>query len=324
MARNIQRIQITDTSLILAYDDGTGEMRDFVQAPVVPPPPPPVVPPSILIKGGYFDGIPDDQAKSYADQFGMTYVRMWHSISDWTVMPAANHPTFVRARKLQSLGLKTLVVFTPPEKQVNGTVVTNAGAPPATSGVAQDWFAKAAVAAGGCVNAWEIWNEPNLSQYNSDYAAHASSWVKFALIPAYAALHAAGQFVVSGGWSGGCSAFAYAITNGALSACDAIGYHPYGANVADQLAMVKQMRGMIGDKPMWITEWNLHMDKNIPQAWADALLPLAQQVAPLVQALFYFRLVATTQQAGPAGPFTAALAKNEPYYTGLQKALSAV
>jgi hypothetical protein len=291
MKVSINTIDIADGTATIIYSDGSKSTL----AAFAPAPPPPA---SGIIKGGYFDGILNGDAKSYADKFGMGWVRIWHTIK-WDERLGSSHPTFLRCRTLQAAGLKTLVVMTPPEQTAAGP----AGSPPA-SGIAAAYFDAAAIAAGGCVDAWEIWNEPNLSQYNARFGY--SDWVKAALIPAYSVLHPRGQFVVSGGWSGTAGPqFQYMIDNGLLTGCDAVGYHPYGSSPADQITKIGDMRHRVGNKPIWLTEWNLHMDKSNPAAWMQSLLDAAKIIAdgPLVQAIFHFRMVRNTSSAGVAAPY---------------------
>lgn len=291
MLATIQTIDIKNSIARINFSDGGYTELGVAYPPVVPAPNP--VPATAVIRGGYFDSIPDDQAKTYADAFGMSYVRLWHTIK-WGEALTPTHPTFVRCRKLQAQGLKTLVVMTPPE---------STGAPPDASGTAYTYFDNAAHAAVGCVDAWEVWNEPNLVNYNSSYPTAASLWIRNGLLPAYTALKKLNQFVVSGGWSEGPNnGFDYAVSSGLLKFCDAVGYHPYGQNANDQIARVQKVRSMIGNKPLWLTEWNLHMN-GLP-TWADELIAAAKGIAPLVQAVIHFRMVRTTQAAGFAAPYT--------------------
>jgi hypothetical protein len=294
MLVTIQSIDINNGIATVTFSNGY-----TAQSGVFPPAPAPVVvAPSVvtprpgnIIRGGYFDFIPDGKAKSYADQFGMSYVRMWHTIK-WDETLGTSHPTFVRARALQAQGLKTLVVMTPPEKT---------GAPPADPFVAAKYFAAAGNAAKGAVDAWEIGNEQNLSNYNTSYAAKSTLWISNMLAPAYVELHAQGQFVVSGGWSETLDGIPWMISNGLLKNCDAVGYHPYGWTGADQINRVKAFRNLIGAKPLWLTEWNLHMGGK--PNWADDLIVAAAGIAPYVQAVIHFRMVRTTQAAGFGAPF---------------------
>jgi hypothetical protein len=309
------------TTITFSFDDGsiqtyTPPLSGNIN-PVTPPPPPP---PSGIIKGGYFDGIPDAQAKTIAAPFGMTWVRVWFAIRDWNTPPVA--ADFARARMFKAQGFKVLAVFTPLEK----TATSPAGSPPDNYDQGYNWFSNAAKAADGAVDAWEVWNEPNLSQYNAN--AGFSGWVQTALIPAYAALKSWGQFVVSGGWSGTAgSPFQYAIDKGLLGACDAVGYHPYGTSVADQVAKVQDMRNRIGSKPLWLTEWNLHMNAKDALTWGTGLAEAARSIKPYVQAVFHFRLYYNTSQAGVAAPYGTTLgqlAKRVPWYDNTVAAMGAL
>lgn len=302
----------------ITYDDGTVQVIDPPD-PVPAPAPPPPPPASKIIKGGYFDNIPDNRAKEFADKFGMGWARIWHTIK-WDERIGPSHPTIVRADALQKQGLGVLVLCTPPEQT---------GKPAPTPQIAADYFLAAGKAANNGaypnqnVFAWEIYNEPNLTNYNAEYPTSSTSWLRNALIPGYQALHSLGHFVVSGGWSEGTAGLPWMISNGLLANCDAVGYHPYATSVANHVANVKQMRGLIGDKPLWLTEWNLHMDKNAPDFWMASLQAAATQIAPLVQAVFHFRMVLKDQPAGVAAPLDLTCNPRPVWYDGTVKAMGA-
>lgn len=298
----------------ILFDDGSVQVIGPVAQPV--PPPAPI---SSIIKGGYFDGIPDNQAESYADQFGMGWVRIWHGYSDYSQPPAANHPTFVRARALQAQGLKVLCVVTPIEK---GTSTTSMPLVPTNSLTAYDFFSHFADAAGGCIDAFEVLNEPNLQNYNAGYNALANT-VKFIQAPAYRALHGAGQFVVAGAPQEGATNLPYMIQNGFLDCGDAVAFHPYGANHAEQFNRVQNVHNLIGSKPLWVTEWNLHANSANPADWVQQLQMAASEIKTYVAAVFHFRTVQTSQAAGVAAPFDVSLNRRSVWYDGTVAAMGA-
>jgi hypothetical protein len=233
---------------------------------------------------------------------------------DWNTPPSAG--IFEIEQRLHARGYKTLVVFTPPEKT----------APiPTDPAVTERWFTAAATAAGGAVDAWEILNEPNLANYNSTYLSCSTCWIKNVLAPAYTALHAAGQFVVSGGWSGNPGdtngAVAWMIKNGLLRYSDAVGHHPYGFTAEQQIGYVRQMRSLIGSKPLWLTEWNLHGVATDPGTWLSELNKAAALVKSEVQAVFYFKLTENESQAGVSAPFNVDGSKRVPWYDGTTAAI---
>ncbi len=290
------------------YLDGTS--RIFDAALVLPSPPPPPAP-SNFVKGGYFDAVPDTRARELADQFGMGWVRTWHAV-DWSKPPTANQ--FDRQRRLQDAGLKVLTVFTPYE---------GSGTAPATAAIGTEYFRSALYAANGAIDAWEIWNEPNLPNYNKDYYADNLGWMERGLKPAYDVLKQAGKTVVSGGWSGEAGGqFAWHVKNGLLNYCDIVGYHPYGGSAAQQLAYVQEVRSAVGPtKPIWLTEWNLHVNQYQPQVWMDQLKEAATSVKPLVQGIFHFRMTANNSRAGVAAPYTPDLARRPVWYEGTKAAM---
>lgn len=298
---------------IKVYDDGSVEV---IPAWTPPPPPPPT---SNLILGGYFDGIPDVQARVYADEFNMGWVRVWFGVHDWTQPPTATHSVFQRCRQLRAQGLKVLLVVTPIEARLNGGVSVPS-APSETSTV-NVWFDRAAQAAGGCVDAWEVMNEPNLSNYNADYNKLGNT-VKFVLQPAYLALKGRDQFVVGASWSGetDSDAWRYFISKGYLGTCDAAAIHPYGTSADQQIARVAYARDYIADhKPLWVTEWNLHDQKEA--TYGQELMKAAAGIKPLVNAVFHFKFTVNTSPAGKFAPLNADLTRREPWYTVTREAM---
>lgn len=287
-------------TLKLTEDNGSVRVFSEVITPApVPPPPSPAPAPvqTSIYRGGFFDGIPDQSVIQYATQFGMSWNRLWFGVSDWTKPPASNDPTLIRCRLMKAQGIKVLLVVTPTQ----GATLSPVPLPTDTTMVF-DYFSAFADAANGAVDAFEVLNEPNLAVYNSGYTALANT-VKFIQAPAYRALHGAGQFVVVGAPQEGATNLPYMISNGILSCGDAIAYHPYGASVAEQVARVQNVYNLIQNKPLWITEWNFHGDSNNPAAWAAMLNPGALSIRSMLAAVFYFRMMRTTQAAGPAAPF---------------------
>ncbi len=281
----------------IIYDDGTVQVVGQDTQPSPPPPPPPPGP--AILRGGYFDGVPVNLSGEYASLFSMSIVRMWYAVRDWTKPPTASDPIFARCAALKNQGLSTLVVFTPIEKSADRPAYPAA---PDDNLTVRRYFDAAAQAATGLIDYWEVFNEPNLSQYNADYGALAKT-VKNVLLPAYGGLKLRNQFVVGAPWSGATGQnFPYAIKNGYLEACDVVGYHPYGKDPLEQEQRVKTCKDLIGDKPLWITEWNLHGSWAGEQMWADMLVPAATAIKPYINAAIHFRLSYNTSLAGKAAP----------------------
>lgn len=295
----------------------SGLRQDINLDPIVVEPPPVPIPTNIIL-GGYFDGITDSLAKGYANQFGMGWVRTWHAVRDWTLPPTP--AMFERQRRLQAQGLKVLTVFTPIEKSATGAAYP--AAPDDTVTVAQ-YFRAAADAASGAVNAWEILNEPNLSQYNPNYNQLAMT-VNNVLRPAYIGLKDRGQLVVGAPWSGDCSGdnFKYFVAKGFLDTCDIVGYHPYGKTASEQIARVSTMRSRIGNsKPLWLTEWNLHGSASAPVSWMAELGIAAAGIRLLVDGVFHFRMTYNTSLAGKAAPFDVEGNQRADFYEGTKRAM---
>lgn len=291
MARKVARI---------IFDDGTEQVVENIIEPVLTPV---SIGAGIPIIGGFLDGIPDADARSYANTFHLGWVRTWHAIRDWNSPPAA--ADFNRERYLKSLGLKILSVFTPIEAAASPTGIAYPSAPTDPTTV-QKFFTDAASAAAGAVDAWEVFNEPNLSNYNPNYNALKNT-IGYVLRPAYLGLKSKGQYVIGASWSGDCNTdgFKYFLSGGYLDTCDAVGYHPYGTSPAQQIERVSNMAKLINGRGIWLTEWNLHMDEKTPEVWGTSLAAAAYQLRaiPTLDAVFHFRMVRNNSRAGVAAPF---------------------
>lgn len=301
------------TQTISVYDDGTVSVMPTISP--VPAPVPSPAPISSMVKGTFVDtSDPVSRDGPLVQQIGCGWVRLWCTISNWNNPPTVASDLFSIERQWKVAGYKTLTVFTPPE-------VT--GSPAPTPATASAWFQAAIATANGAIDAWEIGNEMNLANYNVDYAAHASSWITNMLQPAYQVLHTAGQKIVSGGWSEGPNnGFAYALQKGLLNFCDIVGYHGYGPDAATHISRVMQVRQMVGSKPIWETEFNIHGNVNDPAGWMSELNKAAAGIGGLVQGIFHFKLIQNASAAGVAAPFDANGQPRNIWYDGTVAAMN--
>lgn len=297
------------TQTIQVFDDGS-----VVVTPAAQPAPTPV--PSTIIRGSYADLIPDSSVATYSAPFGATWDRVWFGVSDWSVPPETNHPVFIKCRAIKATGCKVLLVVTAIERGTNPVSVPPL---PTDATVVEAFFTAFNAAAGDCVDAYEILNEPNLQNYNAGYNALANT-VRFVQAPAYRVLHAAGKYVVVGLPQEGATNLPYMISNGVLDCGDGVAFHPYGSTVSEQLNRVQNVYNQVKGKPLWITEFNFHPAASTD--WASLLVPGALAIKPYVAAVFYFRLVKTTQAAGPAAPYNPDFSHNEPFYTAAVNAMN--
>lgn len=296
----------------IIYDDGSVQVLGAAPAPIPVPSPTP----STIIRGSYADGIPDASVAAYSTPFGATWDRVWFGVSDWSVPPETNHPVFIKCRAIKASGVKVLLVVTPIQKGTNPASVPPL---PTDATVVGAFFTAFNAAAGDCVDAYEILNEPNLAEYNAGYGALANT-VKFVQAPAYKALHAVGKYVVVGLPQEDATNLPYMIQNGVLDCGDGVAFHPYGSTVSEQLSRVQNVYNQVKGKPIWLTEWNFHPSPSGP--WPSLLVPGAQAIKPYVAAVFYFRLVKTMQAAGPAAPYNPDFSHNEPFYTAAVNAMN--
>ena len=271
---------------------------------------------SALVPGGFIFGVTASEtiSTSFLDGLNLTSARIWKEVSDWDNPPSSSE--FNNIRKLQSQGIKTVVVFTPKEnKKVNGNCVKSVPIPNYTQ--VYNYFKKAAAAANGAVDYWEIGNEPNLCTY---WSGSMKQYVDIMEKGAWDALHPLGEITISGSVSWDANALK---TTGLTSYADIIGFHPYGDSADQQISRIKAARANIGSvKPMFLTEWNIHgRHYNSDDKWA-AQIPLAYNgIKSYVQGIWYYpSKLNPTSMAGPAGLRTAdGSSANEPYYSTYKK-----
>ena len=104
----------------------------------------------------------------------------------------------------------------------------------------KSWFQWAASnkALDAAVSRWEIGNEVDSKTY---FDGTLQQYVTNYLAPAYQALHAAGEQVVSAGVSWNPQDIQTLINDGVLNYCDDIGFHPYANGVASQKANIAEL-----------------------------------------------------------------------------------
>ncbi len=280
---------------------------------------------SALVPGGFIFGVTASEtiSTSFLKGLNLTSARIWKEVRDWDNPPSSSE--FSNMRKLQAEGIKTVVVFTPTEnKKVNGSCVKSVPIP--NYNQVYNYFKKAAAAANGAVDYWEIGNEPNLCTY---WSGSMKQYVDILQKGAWDALHPLGEITISGSVSWDANALK---TPGLTSYADIIGFHPYGGSgensAEQQISRIKQARANIGStKPMFLTEWNVHYRKDKTDfsfdkaKWA-AQLPIAYNgIKNYVQGIWYYpSKYRPDSMAGPAGLRTAdGSSANEPFYSTYKK-----
>jgi hypothetical protein len=238
---------------------------------------------------------------------GVTWVRIdlgWASLqetsrgahSQWYVDLADRAVDEARAR-----GLKVLATLWATPSWANGGAGT--GTPPSNPA---DYAAAAQWAAAhfrGRVSAWEVWNEPNLTEFWTGNVADYARLLK-AAYPAIKAGDSSAQVVLGGPSTNDTPWLAQLYAAGAKGSFDVMATHPY-QGMADAppetpsdgnrwwLSNVTTVHDLMvangdGAKSIWFTEfgWSSHDNPSGVQNWNRGVTP-QQQADFLVRALTY-------------------------------------
>lgn len=256
---------------------------------------------------GYFDGISvsdaDDVAKSapHLRKLGITAVRMWSDL-EWNQL--RNRLAYDRAIEWHRAGFKVTLLLhddkTPTYDQ------------------AKTYFEWVLRKPGlkDAVDRWEIVNEPNKTSY---WKGTQRDYVQNVLRAASDVFRPRGEEVVGAGPTWDVNALKTLISFGYLDYVDYANFHPYGNTPADQISRLQQVKRLLGDTPLTITEWNIHAAGAGTTRWAQQLNELRPWIKANVESAFYFCLVIADTWAGPAGLLkidgTGAYVPNEPFYS---------
>ncbi|MGN6625764.1 MAG: SdrD B-like domain-containing protein, partial [Tepidisphaeraceae bacterium] len=222
---------------------------------------------------------------SQLKQAGVQSVRIWNTVANF------NNHTMTAA-------MSRAIDYANKGFDVTLEINTKNGVVPSASAV-KGWFAWATSnsALKNAVDRWEIGNEPDHNEY---WQGSLSQYVSTYLKPAYEALHAAGEQVVSAGPSWNPQDVQTMINAGMLNYTDYVGFHPYAKGVSGVLNDMKQVNAVVaGRKPIAFTEWNVRGLENNKAAWAQAVQDVFKYV-PQYSALNYY--FAAKYQNSPAGP----------------------
>ena len=217
-------------------------------------------------------------------QMGVTTVRIWAGVNytDHSMTPA-----LLRAIDYHNAGFDVLVIVNPNSKSV-----------PDASAV-KGWFQWAAGQSSlkGAIDRWEVGNEVDSSGY---FKGSLQQYMTNELVPAYSALHAAGEKVVSAGVSWNPQDIKTMIDGGLLNYCDFIGFHPYANGVTSQAQHITQLEQIVaGRKPLVASEWNIRGYENDKTAWSQAVEDAYTQVRDGFAFNYYFCLFVQNTPAGP-------------------------
>jgi hypothetical protein len=256
---------------------------------------------------GYFDGISvsdaDDVAKSapHLRKLGITAVRMWSDL-EWNQL--RNRLAYDRAIEWHRAGFKVTLLLhddkTPTYDQAKTFF---------------EWVLRRP-GLKDAVDRWEIVNEPNKTSY---WKGTQRDYVQNVLRAASDVFRPRGEEVVGAGPTWDVNALKTLISFGYLDYVDYANFHPYGNTPADQISRLQQVKRLLGDTPLTITEWNIHAASAGTTRWAQQLNELRPWIKANVESAFYFCLVIADTWAGPAGLLkidgTGAYVPNEPFYS---------
>jgi hypothetical protein len=182
---------------------------------------------------------------------------------------------------------------------------------------AKRFFTNAEKSSNGILDFWEMINEPNLPKY---WNGSLKECVENVMKPAYEVLHSKGEIVVGASISEDTKKIEEILKYGYLNYCDYANYHPYKNTPKDHIAAVKKAKQIVGNKPLLLTEWNMHAKWGglSYQEWADSLSFVYANIREYINGAWYYRSVVGGQFAGVAGILKPDMTKNEIFYKGVK------
>lgn len=290
----------------IAYSDDNGTQNPssvfkviFSLEKVITTTPPPTTKTPIF---GIVTGTSQDFNKldaSFKD-LGCKSLRIWYSV-DWNNPVSTSE--IVNWKKFKDAGYSIVACFT-----------TNVVPTPDK---VRNFFQKSFLATNGIVDYYEMINEPNLSNY---WTGTLKECVENVMKPAYETLKPLGQKVIGSAISEDTNKVKEILSYGYLNYCDIVAYHPYGNTPQVNIDHVKTVKGLIGDKKLFLTEWNIHGKWGglSYQQWADSLKMIYANIRNYVDGVWYYRSIRSSQPAGSAGVIKEDLTPNPPFYEGVK------
>jgi hypothetical protein len=252
-----------------------------------------------------FDGTSLAQIATLKNDLKISAVRPWLT-PNWSRPPTI--ASFTKYKAFHDAGIKICPVWH------TNTVPTY--------DQAKNFFSKAAEAANGCIDYWEIINEPNLSIYWP--ANYLPQYVKQCLKGAYDALNPLGQKVVgaplcSMGIVHDTISIKILKDNGYLDYCHIPGFHAYGETEKDHIDRARNAASLFG-KRIFQTEWNLHGggSSETPQSWSSHFQKMLDGTRDILYGYLYYRIKPNTQNASKASILKADWTPNEPFYSAIK------
>ncbi len=219
-------------------------------------------------------------------ELGVKSVRIWASVTDFNRRKIEG--SLKRAIDYKNAGFDVMLIVNPP-----GGIVPDPG-------TVKGWFAWASSEPSlkKAVDRWQVGNEVDHNDY---WKGSLGSYVSGLLKPAYEALRANNEPVVSASVSWNPKDVKTMIDAGMLNYTDYVGFHPYSTSVTLQKQRIDELKGYVaGRKPLVASEWNIRGFENNPTKWAEAAQAAMPQVSESFNINYYFALINTTKT--PAGP----------------------
>lgn len=169
------------------------------------------------------------------------------------------------------------------------------------------------------VDRWQVGNEPDI--YPQFWKGTMPQYVNNLLKPAYEALKAHGEQVISAGPAYNVTKLQELVNAGMLNYCDYAGMHVYADTINFAKSQLAKVKGIIGSKPLMITEWNYKgWTLGSESEWAKKV----EELYPIIKANshgnYYFALTKNSQtRGGPGGILTSGGAKTA-FYNAIARA----
>lgn len=236
---------------------------------------------------------------------GINSVRLWYSVNSY------------KDRKIDKV-LKTAATFKKAGFDVMVSVNDSQGDVPKASDVKAmfTWLMQDATVRKS-VDRWEIGNEPDRRDY---WKGTLPQYVTGLLKPAYEALHAAGEKVVSAGVSWNPADVQKMIDAGMLNYTDYVGYHPYANGVSMVKTRIQQINAVVkGRKPLVASEWNVRGSEGNKTSWAKQVAEVSSAIDAGFDIPYYFCLVADRNSgARPGGIMNLNGSINTPFFNAVK------
>jgi len=235
--------------------------------------------------------------KAFKD-VGVKSLRVWIGV-DWN-----QAPSFDYLKPFKNAGYSICACFTTTDVPTPDQVTK--------------YFTDAVKNSNGIIDFWEMINEPNLSKY---WNGSLKDCVEKVMKPAFAVLDSKGQKVVGAAISEDTKKLEEILSYGYLNYCHYVAFHPYKNTPKEHIANVKKAKALVGNKPLFITEWNMHANLGglSEQEWADSLDFVYQSIRDYIFGAWYYRSVVGGEFAGKAGIIEVDLSPHQPFYDGVKK-----